>query len=457
MSLPFRKPHIWSAYRPASRVRVRGFSTASAGGPGGHRGDGGAGRDVQLLAQQRGREGRRQRGGGGAPARPGATGSWIVLGSSRGARARARASISRLPLTDASQRPGTEIEIAGRTAAVTGAGGFIGGAVCRALAEAGASEVVGIDVSRELDERVRAAGADPARGERDRPRRDRGRARRRRAGRPHRGGRPRVRGDAGLHRGQRPRARPTSSTPPRRRAPSGSLHVSSVVVYGYADERHQDESATRRAVGIPYIDTKSASDRLAARRGAVIVRPGRRVRPRVGPLDRPPGRADAPRAPGPAGQGRRDDAARLHRRPGRAGSWPRCAAASPARPTRSGTASPVPFQRYFELLAAEVPGATAAAEPPEGAAARGGRRHRGGRQAARPDARLRPPRRHPDRPPRHGVERPRTRGARVGAPRSPSRTASPAAASGSAPSSPLSRSPQTRHSAKAAQSCGADK
>ncbi len=52
------------------------------------------------------------------------------------------------------------------------------------------------------------------------------------------------------------------------------VHLSSVVVYGYEDERHQDEGAYRRAVGIPYIDTKSASDALAARRGAVIVRPG---------------------------------------------------------------------------------------------------------------------------------------------------------------------------------------
>jgi nucleoside-diphosphate-sugar epimerase len=52
------------------------------------------------------------------------------------------------------------------------------------------------------------------------------------------------------------------------------VHLSSVVVYGYADEREQDESAHRRAVGIPYIDTKSASDRLAIRRDAVVVRPG---------------------------------------------------------------------------------------------------------------------------------------------------------------------------------------
>src|SRR5205085_3366219 len=52
------------------------------------------------------------------------------------------------------------------------------------------------------------------------------------------------------------------------------VQVSSVVVFGYADTSHQDESAFRRNMGVPYIDTKSASDRIAARRGAVIVRPG---------------------------------------------------------------------------------------------------------------------------------------------------------------------------------------
>jgi nucleoside-diphosphate-sugar epimerase len=52
------------------------------------------------------------------------------------------------------------------------------------------------------------------------------------------------------------------------------VHLSSVVVYGYASPSEQDESAFRRAHGNPYIDTKSASDRLACRRGAVVIRPG---------------------------------------------------------------------------------------------------------------------------------------------------------------------------------------
>ena len=46
------------------------------------------------------------------------------------------------------------------------------------------------------------------------------------------------------------------------------VHISSVVVYGYHDPGEQDEAAHRRTYGIPYIDTKSASDgsRCAAAR-----------------------------------------------------------------------------------------------------------------------------------------------------------------------------------------------
>ncbi len=53
-----------------------------------------------------------------------------------------------------------------------------------------------------------------------------------------------------------------------------AVHISSVVVYGYDDPSHQDEGAHLRNCGVPYIDTKSAADRLARRRGAVVVRPG---------------------------------------------------------------------------------------------------------------------------------------------------------------------------------------
>lgn len=160
----------------------------------------------------------------------------------------------------------------GRTAAVTGAGGFIGNAICRRLATEGA-EVRGLDVNPALADRVTAAGAafaevDVADREAlgvafDRvdlvvhtaayvrewgPMEDFVRVNV--AGTAHvldasaRGGADRV------------------------------VHLSSVVVYGYESPSEQDESAFRRAHGNPYIDTKSASDRLACRRGAVVIRPG---------------------------------------------------------------------------------------------------------------------------------------------------------------------------------------
>jgi nucleoside-diphosphate-sugar epimerase len=53
-----------------------------------------------------------------------------------------------------------------------------------------------------------------------------------------------------------------------------AVHLSSVVVFGYESRSEQGEESFRRNCGIPYIDTKSAADRLACRRGAVVVRPG---------------------------------------------------------------------------------------------------------------------------------------------------------------------------------------
>ena len=61
------------------------------------------------------------------------------------------------------------------------------------------------------------------------------------------------------------------------------VQISSVVVYGYDDPSTQDETAHLRNCGVPYIDTKSASDRLARRRGAVVVRPGDVYGPRSVP------------------------------------------------------------------------------------------------------------------------------------------------------------------------------
>lgn len=166
-----------------------------------------------------------------------------------------------------------EIEIRGRRAAVTGAGGFIGSAVCRALAEEGAAEVIGLEVSTELGERVRAAGAEPrvadvsvraatADALRDAELVVHTAAYVREWGQMREFIRVNVEGTANVLDGA------------EAAGAERVIHLSSVVVYGYESEREQDESAFHRAVGIPYIDTKSASDRLAARRGAVIIRPG---------------------------------------------------------------------------------------------------------------------------------------------------------------------------------------
>jgi nucleoside-diphosphate-sugar epimerase len=164
------------------------------------------------------------------------------------------------------------IEIGDRRVAVTGAGGFIGGAVAGKLREAGA-EVIGIDSRPESAGRIEAMGAEARIADVTDPAATRSALEG--AGltvhtaaivsdagsmaehvRVNVGGTANLLGaaaDAGLER---------------------CLHVSSVVVYGYDDPSTQDESAHLRNCGVPYIDTKSASDRLARRRGAVVVRPG---------------------------------------------------------------------------------------------------------------------------------------------------------------------------------------
>lgn len=167
---------------------------------------------------------------------------------------------------------GATIELQGRRVAVTGAAGFIGSAVCRLLAAAGAS-VVGIEVVPEHEERLRAAGVEP-----------------RIADVSNRSSIAKALEDAELvvhtaacvrewgtmEEFMRVNVEGTANVLDAAESAGAErvVHVSSVVVYGYEDERHQDESAFRRNVGVPYIDTKSASDGIAARRGAVTVRPG---------------------------------------------------------------------------------------------------------------------------------------------------------------------------------------
>src|SRR2546423_10151954 len=159
-----------------------------------------------------------------------------------------------------------------RKAAVTGAGGFIGHAICRRLRADGA-EVLGLDINPAAAGRVRATGAAFVEADVTHEEALRGALHDadlvvHTAAHVHEWGsmddfiRVNVAGtakvldaaaDAGAER---------------------VVHLSSVVVYGYESPSEQDERAFRRAHGIPYIDTKSASDRLACRRGAVVIRPG---------------------------------------------------------------------------------------------------------------------------------------------------------------------------------------
>ena len=223
-----------------------------------------------------------------------------------GARARLarRASISSRPW----RRDGQRFE--GRRAAVTGAGGFIGGAICRAAGRRG-REVPGLDLDPAAAGRVSATGAALRRGRRHRPRGARARALEGADLVVHTAAHVRdwgamedfVRVNVGgtANGARRGRGRPAPS------ASSTSARSSSTAT---TTPREQDETAFRRTYGIPYIDTKSASDRLACRRGAVVDPPGRRLRAGLGAVDAAPARAGAGGAAGRARPRRRADAAR---------------------------------------------------------------------------------------------------------------------------------------------------
>jgi nucleoside-diphosphate-sugar epimerase len=165
-----------------------------------------------------------------------------------------------------------EIRLEGRRVAVTGAGGFIGGAVCRRLLAEGAA-VAAIDRDQAALGDVAAAGADPVGADvTDRAAMDAALA----------GSELLVHcaaivSDAGTMADHIRVNVGGTATVLGAAAAAGverSVHVSSVVVYGFDYPGDLDESAHPRSCGVPYIDTKSASDRLARRRGAVVIRPG---------------------------------------------------------------------------------------------------------------------------------------------------------------------------------------
>ena len=64
------------------------------------------------------------------------------------------------------------------------------------------------------------------------------------------------------------------------------LHLSSVVTYGYESGGEQSEDNILRVCGNPYVDTKSASERIARSRGAIVIRPGDVYGPRSIPWTR---------------------------------------------------------------------------------------------------------------------------------------------------------------------------
>jgi nucleoside-diphosphate-sugar epimerase len=164
------------------------------------------------------------------------------------------------------------IAIKGRRAVVTGAGGFIGGALCRRLAEEGA-EVAGLDANPDAAGRIRAAGATPSFCDVT----DSAATAAALAGAELVVHAAAIVGDAG-EMSEHIRVNVGGTANVLAGAAAGGskrvLHLSSIVVYGYEAPHEQDEGAFRRACGIPYIDTKSASDRIACRRGAVVIRPG---------------------------------------------------------------------------------------------------------------------------------------------------------------------------------------
>ena len=141
--------------------------------------------------------------------------------------------------------------------AVTGAAGFIGGAVCRRLRESG-RDVVGVDLQ---GADVAADVADPG---------DMARALR--------GCDAVVHAAAIVEEGGRMEDYVRVNTRGTRNVLDAidgrAVVLSSVAVWGYDFRSDQDEATPPKPCGNPYIDTKGAAETLALLRGATVIRPG---------------------------------------------------------------------------------------------------------------------------------------------------------------------------------------
>jgi nucleoside-diphosphate-sugar epimerase len=166
----------------------------------------------------------------------------------------------------------TELKVSGRRVVVTGAGGFIGVAVCQRLAAQGAT-VTGLDREPAAAAVVEGAGAEFVLADvTDREAIDRALASAELV--VHTAAYVREWGEMAEF--VRVNVGGTANVLAAARAAGAErvLHLSSVVTYGYESTGEQDEENFLRICGNPYVDTKSASERVARRHGAVVIRPG---------------------------------------------------------------------------------------------------------------------------------------------------------------------------------------
>ncbi len=167
---------------------------------------------------------------------------------------------------------GWQVDIGGQTIAVTGAGGFIGEALCQRLASGGA-RVVGIDVRADRRVEVEATGARFVAADVL----DKEAMATALAGCHGLIHTAAIVGDWGsMERFIEVNVRGSCAVfdAAKEAGIKRIAHLSSVASWGYEFSGDLEEDASPRASGAPYADTKAASDYLALRRGAAVVRPG---------------------------------------------------------------------------------------------------------------------------------------------------------------------------------------